>query len=133
MNHRPDTNPRDPPYLCEVGEHEFVEGRIPDEFSISVSGSHHKTKMVLVERYVESPDANEEREKQVAHDRNSNMFKVLSVEYDGNCSVVTASIEGTRPEITEALFRELTIHAKFFLGDEKTDAIYDDIIVEVAE
>ena len=133
MNHRLDTNARNPPYLCEVGEHEFVEGRIPDEFNISISGSHLETKMVLVERYVESLDAHKEREKQIARDRSRNTFKVLSVEYDGYCSVVTATIEGTRPEITEALFRELTIHAKFFLGEEKTDAIYDDIMVEVVK
>ena len=133
MSRGKDLNSQNPPYVCEVGEHEFVEGRIPDEFSISVSGSYHETKMVLVERYVEGLDAYKEREKQIVRDRSRNTFKALSVEYDRNCSVVTTSIEGTRPEITEALFRELTIHAKFFLGEERTDSIYDDIIVEVVK
>ena len=127
MVHEQDFVQRNPPYLCEVGEHKFVDGRIPDEFSISVRGQQHNTKMILVERYIESLSAFNERKEQAANDRNG--FTSLSIEYDGECSVVTASIEGTRSEITEALFRELTIHAKFFLGDEKSDAIYDDIVV----
>lgn len=131
MGHEQDFVQRNPPYVCEVGEHKFVVGRIPDEFNVLVSGPQHDTKMTLVERYVESLSAYKERKEQIAWDRSE--FASLSIEYDGKCSVVSASIEGTRSEITKALFRELTIHAKFFLGDEGADAIYDDIIVEVVK
>jgi hypothetical protein len=122
---------RKPPYICNVGEHEFVEGRIPDEFSISIAGSEDHTVMKLVEKYGESKAKSDERKKQVELDRGK--FQDLHLEYDGKCSIVTALVKGSRDEITEAYFREAVIHAKFFLGDQRADALYDDIIVEGRE
>ena len=106
-----------------------MEGRIPDEFSISITGSRDHTVMMLVEKYVESGAKSDERKKQVEIDRGK--FQDLRLEYDGKSSIVTAMVSGTREEVTEAYFREAVIHAKFFLGDERADALYDDIIVEV--
>ena len=120
---------RKSPYTCNVGEHEFVEGRIPDEFSISITGTNENTVMKLVEKYVESKEESDERKKQMELDRGK--FQDLHLEYDGRSTIVTALVIGLREEVTEAYFREAVIHAKFFLGDERADALYDDIIVEV--
>ena len=117
-----------PPYTCNVGEQEFVEGRIPDEFSISITDSEDHTVMKLVEKYGECKAESNERKKQVELDRGK--FQDLHLEYGGKCSTVMALVKGSREEITEAYFREAGIHAKFFLGDERADALYDDIIVE---
>lgn len=122
---------RNSPYICNVGEHEFVEGRIPDEFSISITGSKGHTVMKLIEKYGESKAESDERKKQVELDRGK--FQDLNLEFDGRCSIVTALLKGSREEVTEAYFREAVIHAKFFLGDQRADALYDDIIVEGRE
>ena len=118
-----------PPYICQVGEHEFITGRIPDEFSLSVTGGPINSEMLLIEKFEESQAASLEREKQLQQD--ASKFKKLSIEYDGRFSVVTVVSQGTRKEISEALFREIIVQGKFFLGDERADAIYDDIVVEV--
>ncbi len=115
------------PYTCLVGEHEFTQGRIPDEFSFSVSGTYKDTKLKIVEVYYETEEEFHKNKKQREDD--SEDFDSFKVEYDKDHTIITLTLSGSRKEITEAIFREISIHAKFFLGDF-ANLIFDDIIVE---
>jgi hypothetical protein len=117
---------RSQPYECVVGDYKFEKGRIPDSWSIAIDQKSQYCTMILKEWYKESKAEYLDRAVQIEKDRVD--FKTLSIEYDGFSSVVTAIQEGTREEVTEAAFREITVHAKFFLG-ESADDIFDNIAV----
>ena len=126
-----------PPYECLVGDYSYQEGRIPDEFLIRVtcpSETPEKTIFELAEWYLEGFDEHKLRKKQVEEDRKTILQECRSARcsYDikKNSSVVEIRQEGTREEITLAIFREISVHAKYFLGEDKAEYIFENLLVE---
>lgn len=76
--------------------------------------------------FFESEPENKDRQKQIEQDKLE--FKELSMKYESGRSIVAAVQECSRKRITEMLFREISTHAKFFLGEDAL-AVYDSVLV----
>lgn len=127
---------RKPPFMCIVGDYQFQELRIPDEFTINISEKNGDPSIVvftLTEKYIESQEDYAKREKQVEEDRRG-IFKdakKVSIVYDHEQyqSVVTIIQEGGRASIMLGILKEITLQAKYFAGEEEADWIYENLQV----
>ena len=128
---------RTPPYDCMVGDWTIEEGRIPDEYQIKltnlsdISGS---TVFELLEWYSESFEGYKKRKAQFETDKMTILKNCISASCDYDLgkgmSVIRIVQKGSRPEMVAGIFREMTVQAKYFLGEEKTEFIYENILVE---
>ena len=128
---------RTPPYDCLVGDWTIEEGRIPDEYQIKLTNSSDidgSTVFDLLEWYSESFEGYEKRKVQFETDKMTILKDCVSAscDYDAGkgMSVIRIIQKGGRPEMIAGIFREMTLQAKYFLGEEKTGLIYENILVE---
>ena len=131
---------RTPPYECLVGDYTFEMGRIPDEFQIKLmksSGVRGHAVFELSEWYAESFKEHKSRYAQFESDKAT----ILKDSVSASCSydqvkgmtIIRIVQEGERPEMIAGIFKEMTVQAKYFLSEDETDFIYENILVEGAE
>ena len=131
---------RTPPYECLVGDYTYEFGRIPDEFQIKLTNSpdvEGHAVFELVEWYMESIEEHKSRCAQFESDKATILKDSLSAScsYDKEkgTSVIRIVQEGKRPDMIAGIFREMTVQAKYFLGEDETELIYGNILVEGSE